>query len=437
MRLSRSVLICVGLCLSAMAHAVTTAPPFPRIATVNYSAPQNYDSAAFQANLAKFNISILSIWPGWENGRAMNMQQVVSNIKKLNPQTSVFLYISNNEVATNAAPFSDLTNKLNAMHWWLYPSGTSGTPVSSAWAGSLETNNTLFTAPDSNGDRWVDWYAKWTAQKFYVPSPNIDGFFTDNVFYRPRVTGDWNLDGVPDLNTSLTVDQWYRDGYNRHFSVLNQVMPGKLQIGNVADWGGSTTVLTGLTGVLNGGFMEGAIGYPYSSETWGGWSEMMREYRKIMASLAAPKMFIFGQVGLANDYQSFRYGLASCLMDDGYFQYSILGNEYSGTTWFDEYNVQLGNSTSGPATAAWQNGVYRRDYQNGIVLVNPKGNGSQTVQLETSFKHFSGSQASAINNGQVVQSVTLNDRDGVVLLRIQPIPPSGAQPLPPASVVVQ
>jgi hypothetical protein len=422
--------------------APTTPPPFPRIATVNYSSPQNYDSLAFQSNLAKFNISILSIWPGWENGRAMNMQQVVTNIKKLNSQTSVFLYISNNEVAPNAAPMADLTNKLNAMHWWLYPSGTSGAPVASAWSGTLETNNTLFTAPDSNGDRWVEWYAKWAAQSFYVPSPSIDGFFTDNVFYRPRVNGDWNLDGVTDSNSNLTVDQWYRDGYNRHFAVLNQVMPGKLQIGNVADWGGSTVDLTGYTGMLNGGFIEGAIGYPYSSETWGGWSEMMREYRKIMAALAAPKMLIFGQAGTATDYQTFRYGFASCLMDDGYFQFSIAGNEYSGTIWFDEYNVQLGNATTGPATSAWQNGVYRRDYQNGIVLVNPKGNGPQTVQLETNFKHFSGTQAAAINNGQVVKSVTLNDRDGIVLLRIQPISAPApvtttAQPLPPGSVIVQ
>jgi hypothetical protein len=376
--------------ISATALAVTnTAPPFPRIATVNYGAPQNYDSTAFQANLAKFNISILSIWPGWENGRAMNMQQVVTNIKNLNPQSSVFLYISNNEVAAGNATLSALTNKLNSMHWWLYPSGTSGTPVPSAWAGTTETNNTTFTAPDSNGDNWVSWYAKWAVQSFYAPSPSIDGFFTDNVFYRPRVNGDWNLDGVTDSSSDPVVAQWYQNGYSKHFSVLNQAMPGKLQIGNVADWGGSSTVLTGITGVLNGGFMEGAIGYPYSGETWGGWSEMMREYRKIMAALAAPKMLIFGQAGLA--------------------------------------------------TSAWQNGVYRRDYQNGIVLVNPKGNGSQTVQLETSFKHISGTQAPAINNGQTVQSVTINDRDGVVLLRMQTVPPvnTSTAPLPPASVVVQ
>jgi uncharacterized membrane protein len=58
------------------------------------------------------------------------------------------------------------------------------------------------------------------------------------------------------------------------------------------------------------------------------------------------------------------------------------------------------------------------------VLVNPKGNGTQTVTLETSYKHLSGTQAPSVNNGQTVTTVTLNDRDGVILQRItsQPVP---------------
>jgi uncharacterized membrane protein len=72
----------------------------------------------------------------------------------------------------------------------------------------------------------------------------------------------------------------------------------------------------------------------------------------------------------------------------------------------------------------YQNGVYRRDFENGIALVNPKGNGTQTVTLETSYKHLSGTQAPTVNNGQTVTTVTLNDRDGVILQRLtsQPVP---------------
>ena len=86
-------------------------------------------------------------------------------------------------------------------------------------------------------------------------------------------------------------------------------------------------------------------------------------------------------------------------------------------------NPTNGTYSNGGLTV-WQNGVWRRDFANGIALVNPKGNGPQTVTLETTYKHFSGTQDPSVNNGQSVTSVTLNDRDGVILLRTtqQPVP---------------
>jgi Hypothetical glycosyl hydrolase family 15 len=281
----------------------------------------------------------------------------------------------------------------------------------------------------------VSYYAKWAAQSYYVPSPSIDGFFTDNVFYQPRVNGDWNLDGATDSDTNLTVGEWYREGYAQHFAILKQQMPGKYQIGNVTDWGATGVNLSSLTGILNGGLIEGEIGYSWSPETWASWSEMMRRYRLNMATVAQPQLVIFGTAGVATDYQTVRYGLTSCLMDNGYYQFSILGSEYTGTHWFDEYGAQLGTANAGPSTTAWQKGVYRRDFANGIALVNPRGNGAQTVQLETTYRKLSGTQDPAVNNGQTVQSVTLQDRDGIILLRTTAAAPS-TQPAPPAAVTV-
>jgi len=51
------------------------------------------------------------------------------------------------------------------------------------------------------------------------------------------------------------------------------------------------------------------------------------------------------------------------------------------------------------------------------VLVNPKGNGAQTITLEPGFKRFLGKQAPSVNNGQDVTTITLKDRDGIILLR--------------------
>jgi hypothetical protein len=125
-----------------------------------------------------------------------------------------------------------------------------------------------------------------------------------------------------------------------------------------------------------------------------------------------------------------RYGLASCSMDDGYFAYSDADAHYYGVPWFDEYGAKLGAAVSGPSTSAWQSGVYRRDFANGIVLVNPKGNGERTVTLESDFVKLKGTQDPTVNNGATVRQVTLKDRDGIVLLRKAPI----TRPKPPGNL---
>src|SRR6185312_12332296 len=102
----------------------------------------------------------------------------------------------------------------------------------------------------------------------------------------------------------------------------------------------------------------------------------------------------------------------------------------NGVVWFDEYNAKLGTATTVPPTSAWQKGVWRRDFTNGIALVNPKGNGAQTVQLGGTFVKLKGSQAPTVNSGQTVTSVTLQDRDGIILLRQAPL----KQPMAPPGI---
>jgi hypothetical protein len=209
-------------------------------------------------------------------------------------------------------------------------------------------------------------------------------------------------------------------------------MPGKLMIGNIADWGRSSAVLTELDQTLNGGLIEGIIGADYSVESWASWAEMMRWYRKTMAAVAAPKLVAFHQIGSVTDYKALRYGLASCMLDDAYFAFTDKAKGYSGVAWFDEYDAKLGQAVVGPATTAWQKGVYRRDFENGIVLVNPKGNGPVEVTLEEDFRRLSGKQAPTVNNGALTRKIVLQDRDGIILKRVKPV----AAPTAPKLVAI-
>jgi len=316
------------------------------------------------------------------------------------------------------------STKVNAMNWWLYQNGTTGTVVTNN--GYPQVNITNFVPPDSTGELYTDWHATWSVANLVTPWPALDGLFTDNVYWMPPESGDWNRDGVTDSPSNPSVQQWYRQGFQRFFNDLAAQLPGKLLLGNMATWGRSNSVLTEYNQLLQGGVIEGIVGQPWSPENWAGWTAALAWYRKTMAATAAPQLVLFHQYDVAGNYQGMRYGLATCLMDNGYYEFST---NYHTIWWFDEYNTSLGQATSAPPTAAWQKGVWRRDFQNGIALVNPKGNGPQTVTLETSYKKINGTQVPSINNGQTVTTVTLLDRDGLILLRLNP--PASSTPAVP------
>jgi hypothetical protein len=74
-----------------------------------------------------------------------------------------------------------------------------------------------------------------------------------------------------------------------------------------------------------------------------------------------------------------------------------------------------------PQSTAWQNGIMRRDFQNGIVLVNTSSSASPTTALGGTYYHLRsvyGSQS--INNGAATSSISLNGNDACVLLNSQP-----------------
>ncbi len=132
-------------------------------------------------------------------------------------------------------------------------------------------------------------------------------------------------------------------------------------------------------------------------------------------------------MGRSHLLKDFRYGYASSLMDNAYYSFTDNDKQYHGVEWFDEFDANLGAAISPPPTVpngAWQNDVYRRDFVNGIALVNPKGNRPRTVTLETDFVKLTSNTSAVdtacskyhhdttVNNGATVRTVTLDERDG-------------------------
>jgi hypothetical protein len=422
-------LIIIGLfaCLPAFAWQK---PGFPRLGGYQIGSPHNYGDSSYQSRMAQLDLIILTNYPGWESAQRTTMSQVVRSIKSKNPNALVFTYLVNNEAPSSTSiAWKALQDTLYRERWWLYPQGTSGTPVASPWPGMYMTNYTLTGRVNASGQRFVDWFPRWIHGQLFAATPEMDGAYTDNFFWKPRAGGDWNIDGTNDGKGTATFTP-HRQGMRRHVQVLRSLMPTKYQLGNLAELGHPSAVFPEYEQLLNGGLIETIIGKPYSPEgldvqgnlnSWGSWQTMMTWYRKVMRAVAEPKLVIFQQLGDPTDYQNFRYGFASCLMDDGYFSYASTSKAFASVTLFDEYEAELGNATSAPPTVAWKSGVYRRNFENGIVLVNPRGNGSVTVDLEKDFRRISGSQDPQVNNGQLTRRVTLRDRDGIVLLNTNPV----------------
>jgi hypothetical protein len=433
-KLNRTLLWGAACCIGLLAAHAQAAETFPRTAAYLIGNPRNYEDAAYQAKIAKVDIAIVSVWTGWEKDHGMTIEQVTQRLKALNPNIKVFHYFLPESLRYPVNPaVADLGAKLDTEKWWLYTSGSGSTKVLSDFGNDTYVINvTSFTPADASGKRSNQWLAEYAYKTKAQPNPSMDGIFTDNVFWKPRRDGDWNRDGTIDSQNSTTVRKYYREGYAVFLNKLKQLMPGKLQIANIADWGHADAVLTEYDQILNGGIMEGMIGESWSPERQG-WSVMLSRYRKSMAALAPPKLGILHQFGSSTDFRGMRYGLATTLLDDGYYAFTDEVERYSGVVWFDELDQNLGSATGAPPTVAWQNGVWRRDFERGIALVNPKGNGTREITLEGDYRKIAGTQDRTVNNGQVVRKVTLGDRDGIVLLRLpkRPRPPQRVHLIPP------
>ena len=134
--------------------------------------------------------------------------------------------------------------------------------------------------------------------------------------------------------------------------------------------------------------------------------------------------------GAQTNYRYMRHNLAATLMTNSYFGHGCGAPcNYDSQWWYDEYSVDtvtglptsnatrkgyLGQPT-GPATKLG-NGLWRRDFDNGIVLANNTSS-SISYALGGTFRRIRGTQDPAVNNGQSVSSVTLPAQDGLILLR--------------------
>jgi hypothetical protein len=358
--------------------------------------------------LAKWDIVILSPQALEQN------PQVITKLRQQNPNIKILAYVLTQEInisqdiLNKTSYWRKIYDKVEQNNWWL--KNANGGHVS-FWEGTWMIN-AANTAPKTNGQNWSDYLPELVNAQFLQNGP-WDGVFYDNVWG----TISWlnqpiDTDANGSADSAKTMDTNWQNGLNNILTKTKNLAPDKLIVIN------TNTNLYNQN--ANGRMQEN---FPPFYE--GNWPGSMQNYLNDNLGYQ-PKYFIINNnsenTGIKDNYQDFRYGLTSTLLGDGYYSYDYGDKAHESLWWYDEYNFYLGRSVTEiknllePNSREIKPGVWERDFQNGLVLVNST-NTEQKISFNEEFEKLKGTQDKTTNSGAIVRSVTLQPQDGIILLR--------------------
>jgi hypothetical protein len=297
------------------------------------------------------------------------------------------------------------------------------------------------------------WYPTLTtgANHDAMKAPNIGAICTDNLFCIPQTAGYYDLANsyaADDYGSAVT--PWFARGA-QHFKersqqILAACYPGRTyhNVGNIGQFlktylnnpSQFSTRMAGLAGYLDGGLLEGTVGASWSCETEYGTALTIEAVQAVMDFCIGPKLVaVHGYPSSSTDYQTGRYTLGIALMARALCCLSVVNSyKISDQMYLDEFggnpgtNVRkgwLGAALGSRPTAAAVNGVWIARYANGVVLLNPRGNNSQTVTLSQinaylgaslSLHFIQGVQDTSVNPGGTFSSAVIADHDALLLM---------------------
>lgn len=400
----------IAFCVSTIPVSAKSLPhTFPR--TANYFL--NWDITQQDADrLAKWDVVILD----------MEIQQkrpeLLTRIREMNPNIVLLVYLTPQEIirgySTTVSTMRRALGNSISDSWYL--KNSQGKKLT-WWPGTYLLNVTN-SAPTVNGKRFNEHLVDFVVHTL-LGSGYWDGVFYDNTW--DGITyfagNDIDLNGDGRIDTKLN-EQW-QEGMRFIYEQTRQKAPaGTIIIGN-----GTTKAYTD---VLNGKLLE--------NTTPEKWQEALDVYKHNDSAVMDPKINILnvntGNTGNIS-YKDVRFGLTSSLLQDGYYSYDFGDKDHGQLWWYDEYDVDLGNptgdaikvsadtniySSSVSNNTSYEPDVWRRDFENGLALVNST-NEQQRIDLGGEYEKISGTQDTTVNDGSIVTETTVDGHDGVVLLK--------------------
>lgn len=372
---------------------------YPRLANLYLKTPLDANDAE---QLAKWDVIILGMQ------EQANSPEIIKQIRENNPNITILAYVASQEFPVERMDILEPANgpwhKLyNGIHddWWLYKS--SGEKFSS-WPGNYSLNV---------HSEWNTYLANFMHDE--VMSTGLwDGIYYDNVWESVSWVGDgdmdMNRDGVKDSAASL--DTAWNEGMTAMLKTSRDLEgKNKILMGNGSN---------GYMKYLNGRLFEN---FP---DLWPGeWSKNFEKYYDFQENGYLPSLCVINgspNNSEKNTYQEMRYSIATTLLGDGFFSYDKGLINHDELWWYDEYNVALGspkntayNTLNTEHPLRIEEGLWRRDFANGLVLVNST-NEERTISLGTGYEKIIGTQDTKVNNGKITAKVTVPAKDGLILL---------------------
>jgi hypothetical protein len=259
--------------------------------------------------------------------------------------------------------------------------GTDGTSASGVSASEAPESWFL---KNTSGQKFTSWSYEWL-WAMDIGSPAYQQRWYENVIGELEGKG-WDGVFLDDANASMKycyepskvakypTDAAYAAAMESALAYIGPKIQarGKLAIANFAQWVEAPQIYNRWLGYLSGGLDEMFVkwgrgageGYRPSYQ----WEDQVAE-----AEYAASqgKIFIGFTQGAKGETQAARYGYASVLLGGNDSASYAFTPNYTEETWLPEYEYEIGSAVG--AETEDRNGVHRRQFQNGLVLVNPTG----------------------------------------------------------------
>jgi len=300
--------------------------------------------------LAKWDLLILSPQAVERNADLLQV------IKEKNPDIKILAYFLSQEINKQAlsknpsGAWGDIYRKAEADNLWLKDVG--GNKLS-YWPDAYLINPA--------NQIWNSWLPIYINDNF-LKKQSWDGIFYDNCWDNVSWAGfslDMNNDGQKD--SAQVADSFWSNGIKSMLQKTQSVI-------------GLDKIVVCNTGTSYREFYDGRMFETFPEVNGEGWA------RNLSDSLTTGDYSIINvnteDGGAYEDFQLMRYGLTSALLGNGYYSFDFGPTDHGQLWWYKEYDNSLGQALSAPvnsegfASQSFTPGSWRRDFANGLVLVN-------------------------------------------------------------------